>query len=390
MSEIKVPPTAPRDEAIATADGHVPPSQVGGSSKPLSPVGWIAAAVIVAVALAVVLVIMLPFASTVSLSDRRWFAHGVALAGMAGIALVFGAVRRYAVNVGGASAGASLRGILVGEDNRLSTSKLSAFAWTWVIAWAILSLAVADWVGAPSGWTAFVDEGLQDKYLILLGGPFVALVSAKALVQARTESGTQVKAPAPDGQTVTDRISQAFSDDTGQTDLVDSQYLAFGMLTVVIFVVMFLREDLGGLPDLPDLLVGLSSVGATTYVANKFTATDAPPHIDRVVPNRAVAGDTVVIYGRNLIKASQGGRRGAASGTVEILFGAIAQQAVAVADNADVRSSPSGNDVVTIVVPQPPSTAFAVDESSKEAPLSIRNHVGVLSDNEAPFTLVRS
>jgi hypothetical protein len=107
---------------------------------------------------------VLPLKPTVSLSDRRWLAYGVALAGMVGIAQALAAARRYAAVLSGNAADAEMRGILVGKDNRLSTSKLSAFAWTWAIAWAILSLAVADWVGAPSGWTALLDQGLQDRY----------------------------------------------------------------------------------------------------------------------------------------------------------------------------------------------------------------------------------
>ena len=222
---------------------------------------------------------------------------------------------------------AEVSGILIGADNRLSTSKLSAFAWTWVLAWAILSLAIADWVHAGAGWSAFLKQGLQDEYLVLLGGPFVALVAAKALVGGAVSSGSLVKSTAtPDETKPADRITQAFSDDAGQTDLVDTQYLLFGTIALLVFIVMFLRGSTTGLPTLPELLIGLSSVGATAYIANKWTAEDAKPKLDRIVPSSGKVGDTVTLYGTNLLSVSIGGKQIPASEDLQVIYGGLGVQ----------------------------------------------------------------
>ena len=329
---------------------------------------------------------------------KHWFAHVASLLGIgvmsAGIAFAHKqAVRQARLAAADANADPEavkreyIPGILIGADNRLSTSKLAAFAWTWALAWAVLSLAIAEWVGAPAGWDALVKDGLQDEYLILLGGPFIALVSAKALVSADTASGTQVKVPASDKeQTTTDRLSQAFSDDNGQTDLVDTQYLLFGAITVLVFVVLFIRHSSQGLPDLPDTLVGLASVGATAYVANKVAAKDAPPHLERVVPDRAAPGQEVTLYGRHLLTVSQGGKRAATSDPIHVFVGSVTDVEVNPSDD-NAHTSPSGSDYLKLTIPATlPGAPIAAGDVA--APLSVRNADGVVSDNTLAFTLV--
>jgi hypothetical protein len=336
-----------------------------------------------------------------SLDDMRWFGHVAALTGLLIISAMVAVVHRAAVRrqvaaqptgkpaAAGAAAtstdAVSIPGILIGADNRLSTSKLAAFAWTWALAWAILSLFIADWVGAAAGWTALVDQGLQDEYLVLLGGPFVALVSAKALVATDVQSGTQVKTSATEEQTALERVAQAFSDDNGQTDLVDTQYLLFGSLAIVVFVVAFLRDPGAGLPDLPDFIVGLTGVGATAYIANKVAARDAPPHVDRVVPDHATPGSEVTVFGRNLLTVSQGGRRAPAEDPVRVFIGALAVVRVD-PRRPDAHTTASGSDYFTFTVP--PRDRFSLPAGEVAAPVSVQNAIGVMSDNAAPFTLV--
>ncbi|HWX97100.1 MAG TPA: hypothetical protein VNZ01_09640 [Solirubrobacteraceae bacterium] len=63
-----------------------------------------------------------------------------------------------------------------------------------------------------------------------------------------------------------------------------------------------------GFPELPDFLVGLTSLGATAYIANKWAAHDAAPHIERVVPDRGKEGDWMIVYGSNLLTVSRAAR----------------------------------------------------------------------------------
>ena len=358
----------------------------GASSGVATPLTWLSASITAVAAVAVWLATTLPFASTVSIHDRRWFADGVAAAGMIVIALGVLALRAYASSLARDSAVPGISGILIGKDNRLSTSKLAAFVWTVAIAWAILALAVADWVGATSGWTTFVGQGLQDQYLILLGGPFIALVSGKAIVQTRVSTGAQIKPPAMGVQTAADRVSQAFSDDDGQTDLVDTQYLIFTAVALIVFVVMFLRTNDKGFPTLPDFLVGLTSAAAVAYVANKATASNLPPHIDRVVPDHAHPGDTLVVYGRGFLSVAEGGQAAAAGQPITALFGTVASTNIDPNDHRATQTSVSGSDTVTFSLPDVPAAAFG-GKATLEAPLTIRNPIGQLSDNQLPFTL---
>jgi hypothetical protein len=328
--------------------------------------------------------------NTASQQDRRWFGHLASLEAILIISIAIGVIHGIAVRRAQQDAGSSappISGILIGADNRLSTSKLSAFAWTWVLAWAMLSLAFADWVKAPGGWNAFLKEGLEDRYLILLGGPFVALVAAKALVGSAVASGSQNKPPASDEETTAkDRVSQAFSDDTGQTDLVDTQYLLFGAIALLVFIVMFIRQSYDGLPQLPDLLVGLASVGATTYVANKWSSEDARPHIDRIVPDHATPGETITIYGTNLLSITQAGKRIPATDPIQIIYGGLGQQELA-PNGSEAHPNPSGNDYIRTTFNPIPSIAAAAPPKDHVVDISIRNSLGAMSDNTAEFTI---
>lgn len=324
-----------------------------------------------------------------SQQERRWFGHIAALETLIVLALLIGLLHSYAVIIARKAAGNEARtipGILVGADNRLSTSKLSAFAWTWVLGWAVLSLAFADWVGAPGGWEHFLDQGLQDEYLILLGGPFVALVGAKALVTSAVERGALVKSVAKDDETKPiDRVTQAFSDDTGQADLVDTQYLLFGAITLLVFVVMFIRHSWTGLPALPEVLIGLASVGTTAFIANKWAAKDAKPHIDQVVPNSAKSGEPIALYGTNLLTVSMGGKRAMTKDPMRVLFGSLTEQPVPPQSEGAITSA-SGSDYVTLTVPVISPATWGTD-TSKQAPITVRNAIGVASDNAVPFTI---
>lgn len=323
--------------------------------------------------------------------ELQWFGHVVAMGAILLLAILIAALRQRAITSQPLEAGQqrpSVRGVLIGADNRLSTSKLSAFAWTWVLAWAILSLAVADRAGLHEGWMAFLEQGIKDEYLVLLGGPFVALVGAKALVSNGLANGTQVRTQAEDSETTAaHRVSQAFSDDSGQTDLVDTQYLVFGAIALLVFVVMFLKSPTTGLPQVPETLIALSSLAATTYVANKWTARDAKPHIEQIVPNNAKPGTTVTVYGTNLLTVSIAGKRAPANEPLQVLFGTLAEQRVQPA-GPEAKPGPTGSDYFRVTVP-PVSEAALGSEGKCQLDVVVRNAIGVFSDNSFTFTIER-
>jgi hypothetical protein len=196
-----------------------------------------------------------------------------------------------------------LSSIVVGTDNRLSTSKTMVFAWTAVITYGLLALLVAKALGAPAGWTAQVDNGLQEEYLVLLGGPFAAAIIAKLSAVSQVE--TQGKPPAPPAST---SASQLVTDDAGDTDLGDLQYVLFNVLALVFFLAEFWQDFSAGFPDLPALLAGLVLTSTGGYAAKKLIKPGGPA-LTSVIP---AGPGAVQLYGTNLVIAAAISPTGAA------------------------------------------------------------------------------
>lgn len=216
--------------------------------------------------------------------------------------------------------------VILGQDNRTSTSKTFVFMWTLLVGWALTSLLIAgeilnahsctiakttskatkacmaqkDQLGLLQiGWHNFVSSGLSGSYLVLLGIPAAAGVAAKAITQSKTDSGTLVKTTATGNQTAASRVAQIFSADDQTTDIGDLQYVIFNLITAVYFVAEFVKPSILGLPPIPNTLLGLTSVSAALYVGKK-AATRSEPKITGVFPSLLVGGKTVTIVGDSL------------------------------------------------------------------------------------------
>jgi hypothetical protein len=196
--------------------------------------------------------------------------------------------------------GRFFRGLYLGKDGRWSTSKTQPLLWTYAVVFAMLALIVANWLGDPTGWDAQVERGLQEEYLVLLGGPFAAAVLARLITTTKDEAGTIQKSDAGPGG---GRPSDLITDDAGDTDLVDLQYLLFNLLALALFLGTFCFNLHEGFPDLPDLLVGLTSVSGATYVAKK-AAERQQPQLKAVVPAKAKPSERVEVWGENLLVGS--------------------------------------------------------------------------------------
>ncbi|MET9962629.1 hypothetical protein ABZ128_26785 [Streptomyces sp. NPDC006326] len=178
-------------------------------------------------------------------------------------------------------------GPVTGRDGRLSTSTALALAWTVILVWLLLAI-LAYGLTAGGGITYFHgSEGhgplstLTTVYLPLLGGPYVALIAAKAVVGTRLENGSLAKPaakPTPQGHRP---LRELIANDSGRTDLVDLQYVALSTVTM-LYVVLFFLSDVGaGLPRLPEEIWALTGAPAGAYLVNKM-ATRANPVITRV------------------------------------------------------------------------------------------------------------
>jgi hypothetical protein len=219
-----------------------------------------------------------------------------------------------------------LGAIIAGKDNRTSTSKTVVYAWTIAIAFGLLSLVVAIWLGDHGPWDKQVDRGLQEEYLLLLGGPFAAAVLAKYA----TTSHAETKPSAPPGDAA---ASQLLTDDNGDTDLGDFQYVLFNAIGLTFFLGDFIGDLASGFPVLPPLLTGLLLTSTAGYGAKKLLP-QVPPMLTSVIPAAAAPAARVEVFGHNLsVQAS-----------VEVFVGTL--EATVVAHDLVL-----GNDRLTVVVP---------------------------------------
>jgi hypothetical protein len=185
--------------------------------------------------------------------------------------------------------------IVVGGDNRTSTSKSVAFAWTLALAWGLLSLLIASWLGDHSGWDAQMDKGIQEEYLLLLGGPYAAAVLAR--INAVSEAGTEGNPPAAMGAA---GPSQLVTNDEGDADLGDFQYVLFNLIGLAYFIGDFAADAGAGFPELPAVLAGLVLTSVGGYTAKKLIS-HAQPTLTSAVPATTAAGGSIQLYGLNLL-----------------------------------------------------------------------------------------
>ena len=184
--------------------------------------------------------------------------------------------------------------VLTGHDKRISTSKTIALLWTPVVAYILTTLAFIAVASDDFGlWHTLVGSPVG-VYLVLLGGPFASLVGAKSIVTSQLANGTVQRAPADRS-----RVSDVFSTDDGNVDIVDSQYLFFNLVAIVVVLAQFVSRPGFGAPDVPWFLAALTGTSAATYLTNKALISNGPK-ISGVMPGKARVGETVVAYGTNL------------------------------------------------------------------------------------------
>ncbi len=266
----------------------------------------------------------------------------------------------------------ALGAILGGADHRTSTSKTVVLAWTLAVAFGLLSLVVAAVLGDHGPWDLQVDRGLQGEYLIVLGGPFAAAVLARyaTATQAETKSDGPVGEAGP---------AQLLTNDHGDVDLGDFQYVLFNVIGLVFFFGDFIGDLGHGFPDLPLILTGLMLTSTGGYAAKKLLA-QATPTLISVLPAAAAPNGSVQIFGMNLdVPAVDSATSQPMIATV--LFGPLAAAVTA-------HDIVLGNNRLTVTVPAdaqpgsaPVSVARADGVKARDA-----NGVGVLAFEILPTT----
>lgn len=200
-----------------------------------------------------------------------------------------------AVVVGGLLTGAAYvhraaGGVLapvVGEDNRLSTSRAVAACWVLVVVYAVLVLA-GELAGASghrerdaliSGLELARGAGVVTVLAVVCG--IAVLVRRVVGLRVLGQRLQKVRADRP-------RAADLLTDDSGRGTFADIQYVLISAVALVFVAVRLARRP-GQLPDLPWGLALLVLVSAATYLAAKY-AEGGRPVILSVVRSRE-AGD---------------------------------------------------------------------------------------------------
>lgn len=191
------------------------------------------------------------------------------------------------------------RSVFTGEDNRISTSKTIATVWTLIVAGGLLGMVYAKLAGHPGALDTTGRSGVVGQYAVLFGGPLGAAIAAKGIVTQQVSNNPSAKS-----QAGSPSPGDLVNDDAGNTDLGDLQYVLFNLVALVYVVGSVYVSPLHGLPKIPDVLLGLTSVSAAGYVGKKaFTPQNLVS--GKVVPDHGSAGDSVSIRVTGLSPASQ-------------------------------------------------------------------------------------
>jgi len=114
-------------------------------------------------------------------------------------------------------------------------------------------------------------SGLAGQYGLLIGGPLGAAIAAKAIVGSQVSKNSSAKSSGPGFSP-----AQLVQNDAEENDLGDFQYVLFNFVAMVFFVGSLIESPTAGLPHIPDILLGLTSVAAAGYVTKKALPSGAP------------------------------------------------------------------------------------------------------------------
>jgi hypothetical protein len=156
------------------------------------------------------------------------------------------------------------RSLVIGVDGRWSTSKTIATGWTVVVAGALFGMVYAQLIGHPQALNATGASGVIGQYALLFGGPLGAALAAKGIVISQVDNDPAAKTPA-----TSTSPADLVLDDSGNTDLGDFQYVVFNLAALAFVLGNLLVHPSDGLPHLPGVLLGLTTVSAAGYIGKK-------------------------------------------------------------------------------------------------------------------------
>ncbi|MDK1472799.1 hypothetical protein QNO07_05035 [Streptomyces sp. 549] len=171
---------------------------------------------------------------------------------------------------------------LLGDDNRLSTSRAVATGWVLLTAFAVLMAALRLAVSGADGAAGLAPER-GAALLAVLALTCAVAVAGPWLTASRVRSGRSQKVPAERPRAV-----DLVTDDAGRGSFPAAQYLLCAAVSLGYATASLVREP-DRLPDLPWGLVLLTTVSAAVHLTGRL-ADAGPPVVLSVVRARA-AGD---------------------------------------------------------------------------------------------------
>ncbi|MFE9995816.1 hypothetical protein [Streptomyces avermitilis] len=176
---------------------------------------------------------------------------------------------------------------VIGEDNRLSTSRAVAASWVLFVVYAVLvlvgRLAAASGPGERDALIAGLElaRGVGVVTVVAVACGIAVLVRRVVGLRVLGQRLQKVRADRPRG-------ADLLTDDSGRGSFADIQYVVVGAVALAFAAVRLARRP-DQLPDLPWGLALLVLVSAATYLAGKY-AEGGRPVVLSVVRSRE-AGD---------------------------------------------------------------------------------------------------
>lgn len=163
---------------------------------------------------------------------------------------------------------------VIGEDNRLSTSRAVAASWVLFVAFTVLVLAGRLAAASdPDERDALIDGfelargvGMVTVLAVVCG--IAVLVRGVVGVRVLDQRLQKVRADRP-------RAADLLTDDSGRGTFADIQYVVISAVALVFAAVRLARRP-DQLPDLPWGLAVVVLVSAATYFANKYSEGGRP------------------------------------------------------------------------------------------------------------------
>ncbi|BAC71187.1 MULTISPECIES: hypothetical protein [Streptomyces] len=163
---------------------------------------------------------------------------------------------------------------VIGEDNRLSTSRAVAASWVLFVVYAVLvlvgQLAAASGPGERDALIAGLElaRGVGVVTVVAVACGIAVLVRRVVGLRVLGQRLQKVRADRPRG-------ADLLTDDSGRGSFADIQYVVVGAVALAFAAVRLARRP-DQLPDLPWGLALLVLVSAATYLAGKYAEGGRP------------------------------------------------------------------------------------------------------------------